>query len=135
MRKQNKHTKLIKFNQNPFHNLPGRTINVIFNNNLIAISDFMGLLPPNKIKEKKVKRMRNPSTKASTSNDKEDPLHALHLQEVLLQSHHTGPSMAFDLFSLSLSRSLTLSFPIFLSWFLPQSLNFFLREIGFMIWG
>ena len=43
----------------------------------------MGLPAPNKIKEKIVYRMRNPSTKARISNDEEDPLHALHLQEVL----------------------------------------------------
>ena len=68
----------------------------------------MGLPAPNKIKEKIVNRMRNPSTTARTSNDEEDPLHALHLQEVL-QSHHTGPFMSSDIFSLSLSLTLTLS--------------------------
>ena len=88
VRKQNKHTKLVKFNQNPFHNLPRRSIKMLslnFNNTLIVIFDFMGLLAPNRIKEKIVNRMTNPSTKARTSNDdEEDLLHALHLQEVLL---------------------------------------------------
>lgn len=84
----------------------------------------MGLPAPNKIKEKIVYRMRNPSTKARTRNDEKDPLHALHLQE-----DHIGPPMSSDIFSLPLS--LTLSLSLFLSRFPPQPLNFFLREIGF----
>ena len=76
---------------------------------------------PNKIKEKIVYRMRNPSTKARTSNDEEDPLYTLHLQEVLLQSHHTGPSMFSDIFFLSLSLTLILSLSP--SFFLDFSLS------------
>ena len=75
---------------------------------------------PNKIKEKIVYRMRNLSTKARTSNGEEDP-HTLHLQEVLLQSHHTGPSMFSDIFFLSLSLTLILSLSP--SFFLDFSLS------------
>ena len=57
--------------------------NVIFNNTLIVITGIMGLPAPIKIKEKIVYKMRNPSTKTRISNDEEDSLHALHLQEVL----------------------------------------------------
>ena len=106
---------------------------------MIVITGFMGLPAPNKIKEKIVYRMRNPSTKARISNDEEDPLHALHLQEVFQFNHITLvlscllTSSPSPYLSLSLFLFLPLSFSVSPS--IPRPLNFFLREINFMIWG